>query len=70
MRPEEIRQTYQWDYIEPQHAALIQIQVIAEVAAQLAELSQHLAQIADPVKGISATLCASNDDIPVRIVSG
>lgn len=41
--------------------------VLIEIAAQLAEMNEHLSKLVDPAKGISTTLCASNDKIPVMI---
>ena len=49
-----------------------QLLIQAEIAAQLCELNEHfhsyavdLAQIA--FKGLPVSICATNDDIPVRI---
>lgn len=39
-----------------------------ETAAQLAELNETLRKLVDPAVGCSVTLCASNDNIPVRLV--
>jgi hypothetical protein len=47
MTPTEIRREYQWDRLEPDHAPLMQVQVLGEIAAQLAELNQHFKVIAD-----------------------
>ena len=47
MTAEQIQKEYQWDFLEPSHAALVQIQVLGEIAAQLAEANQHLKVIAD-----------------------
>lgn len=78
MTPDEIRD------IKPEHtisssmevetcrvadAMVIQALLLREIAAQLAELNQHLAALTDPTKGIIANLCATNDDIRVRIVT-
>lgn len=37
MTAEEIRSRYKWDYLEPAHANLVQVEVLSEIAAQLAE---------------------------------
>lgn len=49
--------------------AIMQASLLAEIAAQLAELNQHLAVLTDPTKGITANLCSTNDVIRVRIVT-
>lgn len=67
MTAEYIRNEYHWANLEPSHAQLMQVQALGEIAAQLAELNATLKAIADPAVGISATLCASNDTIPVMI---
>jgi len=40
MKADEIRNEYRWDALEPDHAQLMQIQVTAELAAQVAELNE------------------------------
>ncbi len=48
------------------HAFLIQTQMIQEIALQLAVLNERLAS---DKSAINVALCATNDDIPVRIMS-
>lgn len=40
MNADEIRNEYRWDVIDPEYAALMQIQVVAELAAQVATLNE------------------------------
>ena len=67
MTADQIRKEYQWDTMEPVHAPLLQIEVMGEIAAQLAELNEKLTKLVEPAVGITVSLAATNDTIPVSI---
>jgi hypothetical protein len=41
--------------------------LLGEIAAQMAELNDKIAILLDPSKGITVSLAATNDEIPVRL---
>jgi hypothetical protein len=40
MKADEIRREFAWDSLEPEYSPLMQVQVLGEIAAQLAELNE------------------------------
>lgn len=40
MTADEIRKEFKWDSLEPDHAALLHVQAVSEVAAQIAEFNE------------------------------